>query len=170
LELSVDLDLIPGVGDLFFVQLQDSRTRTTVSFRDVGAGVGQVLPILVQCLVAENNLVLVEQPELHLHPRLQSELGDLFIDAALGECKNTFLIETHSEHLLLRVMKRMRQTAAGRLEGSSPPVRPEDVCVLFVHPTEHGSIVRQLRLSEDGELLDPWPNGFFEERFSEIFD
>jgi hypothetical protein len=135
---------------------------------DVGTGVSQLLPVVVLALHAWRSLVAIEQPELHLHPKLQAELGDLLIESALSGRQNTMLIETHSEHLILRLMRRMRDRVRGK-HGAAPPVNPEDVAVLFVESTPNGSAVRQLRLAPDGSLLDPWPGGFFEESFSEIF-
>jgi predicted ATPase len=150
------------------LQLIDKRTETPVSHRDVGIGVSQVLPVLVAAFAGQREMWAIEQPEIHLHPALQAELADIFIDSALGERKNTFLLETHSEHLILRVMRRMRDTVRGQRKDA-PPVSPEDVAVLFVEPTTKGSVVHELRLKPDGSLLDPWPGGFFEESFSEIF-
>jgi hypothetical protein len=134
---------------------------------DVGTGISQLLPVVVLALDARRNLVAIEQPELHLHPKLQAELGDLFVESALGK-GNRLLIETHSEHLILRIMRRMRDTVRER-RGDAPRVRPEDVAVLFVNPAPRGSSVHQLRLKPDGTLLDPWPGGFFEEGFAELF-
>jgi predicted ATPase len=114
-------------------------------------------------------MVAIEQPEIHLHPALQAELGDVFIDSALGGGGNTFLLETHSEHLLLRIMRRMRETHSGKLAPGVVPVRPADVSVLFVEPESGGSIVREMPLNERGELVKAWPGGFFEEGLNEIF-
>lgn len=150
------------------VLIKDRRTKALVSHRDVGVGISQVLPMMVTALSAENGLHLIEQPELHLHPALQAELGDLFIESALGERRNTFLIETHSEHLLLRIMRRMRETSEGRLSKGLMPIKPNDVAVLFVQPDGSRSIVRELPLNERGELLKQWPGGFFEEGLREV--
>ncbi|HOI96721.1 MAG TPA: AAA family ATPase [Syntrophobacter fumaroxidans] len=147
----------------------DRRSNTFVSHRDVGIGVSQVLPVLVSAYAARNRIVAVEQPEIHLHPALQADLGDVFIQSALGAGRNRFLIETHSEHLLLRVMRRMRETSNGELPEGIPPITPGDVCVLFVQPKGTSSAVRHLELDEEGQLLDAWPGGFFEEGYRERF-
>lgn len=151
------------------LQLTDLRSNTAVSHRDVGIGISQVLPVLVGAFSAARRLVAVEQPEIHLHPKLQAELGDVFIAASLGPQSNGFVLETHSEHLLLRVMKRMRQTAEKNLPEGVPPVRPEDVMVLYVEPDGGRSIVREMPLNERGELVKAWPGGFFEEGLREVF-
>ena len=149
--------------------LVDKRSGTPVSHRDVGIGVSQVLPVLVSAYASSGQLLVVEQPEIHLHPGLQAELGDVVIESALGGAGNGFLIETHSEHLLLRLMRRIRETSAGALRGSAVAVRPEDVMVLFVEPVGAQSLVREMPLNERGELVRAWPGGFFEEGMRELF-
>lgn len=149
--------------------MRDMRSNTIVSHRDVGIGVSQVLPVLVGAFASENKIVAIEQPEIHLHPALQAELGDVFIQSALGESRNRFIIETHSEHILLRIMKRMRETYNSDLPEGFPEITPHDVCVLFVKPEGASSTVRHMELDVEGQLLSPWPGGFFEEGFRERF-
>ncbi|BAZ16306.1 hypothetical protein NIES4071_81820 [Calothrix sp. NIES-4071] len=149
--------------------LMDTRNQTYVSHRDVGIGVRQVIPILVYAYGSSNALVAIEQPETNLHPKLQAELGDVFIESALGENKNNFIIETHSENLLLRIMRRMRQTFNNELPEGLLPVTPEDVSVLYIEPIGNQSVVREMPLNECGELVEAWPGGFFEEGLEEVF-
>ena len=151
--------------------IRDLRTDTTVSHRDIGVGISQVLPVLVSAYASKNAIVAIEQPELHLHPALQSEIADVFIETALGENKNTYLIETHSEHLLLRIMKRIRETTSGELEDNLIPINPNDVQILFVMPGQNvsGSVIKKIDLNVEGELIDDWPGGFFEEGYNERF-
>jgi len=151
----------PGSAD---VRLYDIQKRTPVSHRDVGIGVSQVLPVLVQAYASRQALIAMEQPEIHLHPALQAELGDVFIESALGDQQNRFVLETHSEHLILRILRRIRESS----RRSSPAISPDDVCVLYVHPRDTGAQVMEMRISPDGQFLDPWPGGFFPERVREI--
>jgi hypothetical protein len=152
-----------------FLCLYEKSTGVHAGFTDVGFGVSQVLPIIVQSLLSKGKNLLIEQPELHLHPRLQAELGDLFIDSALGDSKNTLIIETHSEHLLLRIMRRIRETTSGRLPERALPVRPGEVAVLFVEPSGSHSVIHEMPINEKGDLVKLWPGGFFEEDFRELF-
>jgi predicted ATPase len=156
------------VGILSEIILQDTRSGTEVSHRDIGQGISQVLPVLVAAIASENQIIAIEQPELHLHPALQSELGDLFIDSALGNRGNKLLLESHSEHLLLRIMRRMRETHNGTLPKGKQAVRPEHVAVLYVEPVGTRSVVREMPLNERGELIKDWPGGFFEEGLREV--
>lgn len=151
------------------VTLFDKRSKTPVSHRDVGIGISQVLPVLVTCFASTGKIIATEQPEIHLHPALQAELGDVFIESALGDRKNKIIIESHSEHILLRIMRRIRETTTGKLPAEFPPVHHEDVMVLYVEPDGPKSIVREMPLNESGELVKAWPGGFFEEGLREIF-
>ena len=152
------------------VDLVTTRNALPVRVADVGVGVSQILPVVVATLdPGRPGITAIEQPELHLHPRIQVELGDLFASqAAKG---GIFLIETHSEHLLLRFMKRMRQTYDGTLGNGTPRMRPEDITVYFVEIDPDGTetLIREMPLNERGELVKAWPGGFFEEDLHEIF-
>lgn len=146
-------------GDIAISELRllDVRRGTPVSLRDVGVGISQVLSVLALAYGSKRQLIAIEQPEIHLHPALQAELGDVFIESALGEGGNTFVLETHSEHLILRLLRRVRE---GKLS-------PDDVAVLYVQPVGTSSQVQQIRVDEDGDFIDRWPGGFFEESFQE---
>ncbi|MBI5772618.1 MAG: AAA family ATPase [Verrucomicrobia bacterium] len=151
--------------------LVDQRSKTWVTHLDVGVGLSQMLPMLVNAAAKQNHIHLIEQPEIHLHPALQARLGDVFIESALGGDGNTFLLETHSEHLILRVLRRVRETTEdieGVLKKGLTPVKPEDVAVLFVQPGEKGAKITQLPVIPDGDFSVPWPGGFFAERFQEL--
>ena len=145
--------------------------------QDVGEGITQVVPVIAALVRAshesktiESNLVAIEQPELHLHPSLAAKLGDLFISTMFTERGARALIETHSEHLLLRILRRIRQTTDGELPEHIPPVKPDDVCVLWVDNLGDGTTFTRLRISDNGRWLDRWPDGFFSERHEELFE
>ena len=154
---------------LVALTLMDARRRTSVSFRDVGVGVSQVLPVLAYAFAKRGATIAIEQPELHLHPALQAELGDLFVASTLVERGNRFILETHSEHILLRVMRRLRETTDRTLPDGAHAISTRDVAVLFVERNETQSIVRDMPLTRRGELVKAWPGGFFEEGLREVF-
>jgi predicted ATPase len=146
------------LGSILHMSLVN-RAGLVLSPSDVGVGYSQVLPLITQAVVSKRDLVCVEQPELHLHPAMQARLGDVFIDAALGGNNVQFLIETHSESLMLRILRRIRE---GRLS-------PDDVSVLYIDQDKNGiSHVVDLEINEAGDFITAWPHGFFDERLDEI--
>jgi len=163
------LSNLPPSDVRFELTIRDQNSNATVSLQDVGIGISQVVPILIHAMGNKNKLICIEQPEIHIHPALQAEMGDLFIESALGENQNTFLLETHSEHLILRILRRIRETTRKQLPDGCPPITPDDVAVLYVQPGEDGATVRELRIDAHGRFKDDWPNGFFEERLDEVF-
>jgi predicted ATPase len=102
------------------------------------------------------------------YPKINQPIGDLFIESALGARRNRLLLETHSEHLILRILRRVRETTEGKLPAEATPVRPEDVSVVFVESAAPGSVVRHLPVTPDGDFGAPWPGGFFAERFQDL--
>lgn len=120
----------------------------------VGVGVSQVLPILVMCLLADTDSTLVfEQPELHLHPKVQTLLGDFFLSMAL--CKKQCIVETHSEYLIDRL--RYRIAAASNERELNRQVK-----IYFVEKPAEGSSFREVKINEYGAISD-WPEGFFDQ-------
>ncbi|MHB8954574.1 MAG: AAA family ATPase [Pirellulaceae bacterium] len=136
---------------------------------DVGVGLSQLVPVIVTALDGKNRVLLIDQSELLLHPKLQAELGDLFIEATLGDRQHTLILETHSELIPLRLMRRIRETKEGQTPSHLPPIRSDDVSIYYVETHEGATVVTRLELSDQGQLLDPWPNGFFEEGYRERF-
>ncbi|WP_319780043.1 DUF3696 domain-containing protein [Maridesulfovibrio sp.] len=152
------------------IVLHDELNDVDVYPIDVGIGISQVLPVIVEVLNASFGAILsVEQPELHIHPKLQVELADIFISSADDVEDSIFLIETHSEHLMLRFLKRIRETTDDELDEGATSFDCEDLAVYYVHPTDRGTRFKKIRVDEDGEFLDRWPEGFFAERAKEVF-
>jgi predicted ATPase len=110
----------------------------------------------------------VQQPELHLHPALQAALGDVLIDAIETDPKSTLIVETHSEHLVLRLLRRIREGAnAVTPKGFST----EQVAVYYFDPSlADGTRIVRLRMTPMGDFIDRWPRGFFTDREQELFD
>lgn len=147
---------------IFFREL---RTNILLSANQLGTGISQVLPIVVAANYDTTGLISVEQPELHIHPRLQVELADVFLAARE---KHSFLIETHSEHLILRLLKRIRQSTEGDLPSGVEPVTKNDISIVYLESSGDGVLVKNIRIDDDGEFIDRWPQGFFVERREEF--
>ncbi len=140
-----------------------------LSFNDVGTGFSQVLPIIIYALNGDRTL-FVEQPELHLHPRVQHRLADLFIESIRRKRSKFCIIETHSEHIALRVLRRIRETGRSNIPHSRWFIKPEEVSVLYFEPEGGQTYIHELRIDSAGEFIDKWPRGFFEERYEDLFD
>jgi hypothetical protein len=149
------------------IVLVDEDKGLEVLPQDIGVGISQVFPVIVVALDSEAELIAIEQPELHVHPAIQVQLGDLFISQI--PAGKTFIIETHSEHLLLRIMRRIRETSSQTLLEEKLQINADEVAVLFVETVREQTIVREMPLNEQGELVKAWPGGFFEEGLEELF-
>ena len=147
-------------GEFVLNEIVDGKKIISANIVDVGFGISQVLPIAVQLYAMENNgLLLIEQPEIHLHSKAQADLADLFIDA-IQEGDKVILAETHSENLLLRLRRRIA-------DGS---MKHEDVGVYYVQHHKGSSTVNYIDLNEYGDM-ENMPDEFkkfFQDDFNEI--
>ena len=131
-----------------------SNSDNTHDLTHVGVGVSQVLPILVMCLLADTDSTLVfEQPELHLHPKVQTLLGDFFLSMAL--CSKQCIVETHSEYFIDRLRFRIAAASPERALNSQTKI-------YFVEKPSQGSVFREVVINEYGAISD-WPEGFFDQ-------
>lgn len=136
--------------------------------QDVGVGISQVLPVVVATQDGSASLVCVEQPELHIHPSVQVAMGDLFIDGVLNN-ELSFLIETHSEHLILRLLRRIREASEAASGALVQSVNPGLVGVYCLTRKDGHVAVFEIPVNGEGNFDTPWPNGFFDERGMELF-
>jgi hypothetical protein len=165
---SPDSDLYMGTEQFkdTDITLWDVNNGIDVSPSDIGVGVSQLFPLVVAAAITRRGVIACEQPELHVHPRVQVGIGDL-----LTQVNNSpvYLIETHSEHLILRLLRRIRQTAEGELPDEMKKLFPEDVSIVYLEPSPEGVLSRRINIDEDGEFKERWPKGFFAERAEELF-
>ena len=145
------------------VGVRTKGSRDWVDLPDVGFGISQVLPVLVQCFYAPpGSIVFMEQPEIHLHPRAQSALADVMIDVIKsredGADRNIQLIvETHSEHFLRRLQRRIAEEK----------VSQEKVSAYFANVSKAPATLEALELDEFGNVLN-WPEHFFGDEMGDI--
>lgn len=148
--------------------------------QDVGSGIGYLLPILA-ALVA-GGFPKIQQPELHMHPALQGSIADVFVDVLESNDRrqinfnsihpvDQLLIETHSEHIILRLLKFIRNKEQ-RKSSVKEPFSYKDLSVIYFQPDIANSCtkIKRLRVAPDGTFVDEWPDGFFMERYKDIFD
>jgi predicted ATPase len=133
-------------------------------------GISQLLPVAIGAMAPGYSVLSVEQPELHIHPAMQCKLADLLAHQVVSpQHERRLLLETHSEHLILRLLRRVRELNEGNLQPGDPEVRPEDLSILYVTSRPEGLEITELPVTEDGDFAKPWPKGFFEERAAELF-
>ena len=121
-----------------------------VRLTDVGFGVSQVLPVLVLCYyVPEGSILILEQPEAHLHPKVQSELADLLIEVVKNR-RLQIILESHSEHLLIRLMRRIAEEQ----------ISADDTAFYFCEMNEGVSEIERLNVDDYGNITN-WPQNFF---------
>jgi hypothetical protein len=157
------------------IALRDFQKGILVAPSDVGVGISQMVPVVVAALRKHTGVLAVEQPELHIHPAIQVGMGDLFIRAIQADPKGlpvadkTLLIETHSEHILLRLLRRIREQTDDELPPGIAGLEASTLSIMYVENAGETVRFRSLRVDAAGEFLDSWPNGFFEERAEELF-
>jgi hypothetical protein len=167
-------ELYATLGARSEIALRDFEKGIIVAPGDVGVGISQMIPVIVGCLRGQQGILAIEQPELHVHPAIQVGMGDLFIhavqpsDSIVGSCK-TLLVETHSEHIMLRLLRRIRETTENEVPPGMIGLSPGDLSVIYVESGDGGVRFRPLRVDPEGEFIDRWPKGFFEERAEELF-
>lgn len=124
-----------------------------VDLTSVGVGVSQVLPVILLCLLAEpGDLVILEQPELHLHPALQHKLADFLLECTRSG--RQILVETHSEHLVNRLRRRVA-------EDDSDETRSL-IGLLFAEQHEGQTTFSESKINAYGGLSQDWPDGFLD--------
>ena len=140
-------------GRVLEFDLIDPQTNDRRDLTSVGVGASQILPVVVLCLLAEpGDLVLLEQPELHLHPKPQQNLGDFLL--GIAQTGRQLIVETHSEHLINRL--RLRIVEQG-LEENHDLIR-----LLYAKRTSGETSFDELRPNKFGSF-DTWPEGFFDQ-------
>lgn len=143
-------------SDLYRVKVQLSRDSVPVDLVDVGFGVSQLLPLIVLlAYVPEGSTLVLEQPEMHLHPKVQSALADIFIDVTRAR-KLQIIFESHSEHMLTRLQRRIAEQH----------ITPEHVALYFCENDGKESGISQLRLDDCGSISN-WPKDFFGDAMGE---
>lgn len=155
-----DLEIANAVTDVKLspyhtaIKVRDSVTKIVSNLIDVGYGASQVLPVLLGCLSRSTSPLLVEQPEIHLHPRAQGTVAELLCSTSKNR---QVIIETHSEHMINRA----------RILIGQGTLKPEEVIINYITRRKEGSIVEPITILKSGEFGKPWPAGFFDERYQD---
>ncbi len=152
-----------GQSQVYEVKLQTKLSLDWVDLPDVGFGISQVLPVLVQCFYAPHgSIIIMEQPEIHLHPRAQSALADVMIDVINsrenGRDRNIqLIIETHSEHFLRRLQRRIAEEE----------IEQDKVSAYFANISSKQLVLEPLEIDIFGNIRN-WPEHFFGDEMGDI--
>jgi predicted ATPase len=143
-------------GSYVSVNYKDEILEKFTNLMDSGYGMNQMLPVIIQCVLApEGSLIAVEEPEIHLHPNLQAAIMDFFIEMAKRDLQ--VLITTHSEHMLMRLQRRIAEQK----------LSPGDVAIYFFDIEQNASKATNIDIDVFGRIEGTFP-GFFERDFEEF--
>ncbi len=144
-------------SNLYRVMVKTAPRASEVAITDVGFGVSQILPVIVLCFYApRGSTILLEQPEIHLHPSVQAGLADVLIDAVKKRGVQ-IVVESHSEHLLRRIQRRVADQTIDR----------DDAALYFCSLENGAAVAERLQVNLFG-YIENWPEGFFGDEMGEI--
>jgi predicted ATPase len=154
---SFKIEAIKEGSSYYEVKVKKTPNSSEVLITDVGFGVSQILPVLVMCYYAEEgSILMLEQPEIHLHPSVQTRLADVFIDVMQNR-NIQIILESHSEHLLNRLQRRLAESVVGQ----------NDISLFFCQNDKNSAVLNPLEMDTFGNIKN-WPKDFFGDQFSEI--
>ncbi len=154
---SYRLSPISGSESSYEFLVKKYKGGPEVRLTDVGFGVSQVLPVLILCYyVPEGSILILEQPEAHLHPKMQSELADLLIEVVKSR-RLQIIFESHSEHLLIRLMRRIAEEQ----------ISADDTAFYFCEMNEGVSEIERLDVDDYGNITN-WPQNFFGDEMGDL--
>ena len=154
---SYDVQPVSDTGGDYELLVKQHKGGPEVPLTDVGFGVSQVLPVLILCYYApEGSILILEQPEAHLHPKVQSELADVLIDVVKNR-NIQIILESHSEHLILRLMRRIAEEK----------ISVDQTALYFCLINDGTSEIERLNMDEYGNIRN-WPQDFFGDATGEL--
>lgn len=128
------------------------KNKRNSNLSDESSGLLQILPILISLYIYKSgNLVTIEQPELHLHPKLQAALADIFVDSRKNQ-----IIETHSEHLIRKLQVLIAQ---GKINKN-------EIIVYYFDKVNGVAKLRVMEIEDNGFFKEPWPDDFFDDSYN----
>ena len=156
---SYNVPPVTNEGKNYEFLVKQYKDGPEVPLTDVGFGVSQVLPLLTQCYhVLENSILIFEQPEAHLHPKVQSDLADVLIDVVKNR-NVQIILESHSEHLLLRLMRRIAEE----------DISADQTALYFCQINDGTSEIERLKVDKYGNISN-WPQDFFGDSTGELVE
>lgn len=141
--------------EIIYMYLKSNSAPISVNIADSGFGTSQIFPIILEGLRMERgDTLILEQPEIHLHPKMQMQMADFFV--ALAKSNKNLLVETHSDHIIYRLVRRIIENK----------VDSDLIKIYFIKPTEDGSTYEEIKINEIKGIIK-WPKDFFDQGASE---
>lgn len=132
--------------------LKVKQNELNLDITDVGFGISQILPVIIQGFLSSNgSTTIIEQPEIHLHPKMQADLADLFIDIVINSKGKKLIIETHSEYLLKRLRRRISE---GKISANDV-----SICLFYPQVEEMSGYIQNIVIEDKGFF--EWPKDFY---------
>ena len=142
-------------NEIIYMFMKSESASISVNIADSGFGTSQIIPIILEGLRMERgDTLILEQPEIHLHPKMQMQMADFFV--ALAKSNKNVLIETHSDHIIYRLVRRIIENK----------INPDLIKIYFIKPTENGSTYEEIKIDEVKGIIK-WPKDFFDQGASE---
>jgi predicted ATPase len=145
-------------NEIIYLNLNAEKEGVTrVSIADVGFGVSQIFPVILEGLkMPIRNTLLLEQPEIHLHPNLQMQLADFFVALALSN--KGIVVETHSDHIVNRLVRRIVEDGGGAMRDL--------IGIYFIRKAADSTEFEEVKI-DDTRGITNWPPGFFDQTATE---
>ena len=136
-----------------------SKSQEGIPLEQSGNGLRSVLTLLTELIKSENDTIIIEEPENKIHPQIQGNLIELITEIIKGNSSNA-IIETHSEHFILRIQKLIREKK----------ISPKLIAINYIYLDENGegSKIDHMQINEKGKFINKWRHGFFNERLNEL--
>ena len=145
-------------GNYYVILFKPKNSNIKISSMHIVLGYSVVLPFIVQCIISKNKIITIEEPEVHLHPKLEADFAELIIESAKLR-DNQFILETHSEEFLLRILKSVRQKI----------LKVEDVSINYISQNKkHKNHITKIKVNKYGQYETPWKDDLFADRISEL--
>lgn len=139
-------------NDNYSINIKNKYTGVECNILDVGVGTSQLLPIIIESVCSkENSILVIEEPETHIHPNAQSNLADLFVKCCKDQDKR-FIIETHSIFLVTQL----------EILVASNQIDASDVGIYYFLQDKNGTKVIDMKMMDNGQFKEEWPSGFFD--------
>lgn len=154
-DLAQSIDVEELKSNTYSLVIKNKFTGHVCNIVDVGVGTSQLLPIIIESVISPNgSILLIEEPETHIHPNAQAKLAELFANCS-NQFNSQFFIETHSMYLVRQLQILVAQKV----------LNPDDIGIYYFEQDEDGSHIKNMRLFENGQFTEEFPKGFFDVPF-----